>query len=146
MQQLFLTPTYVSQLIIMTIIFTSCQHPTLFQHTEADNFPVYILTNTSYHPLEVFALEEGMMKLYYRMIPISEANLYNPFFPENEPKEVPQFFIGKTELMRVDQWNYESVIQQIMEDRPTLVQQLGRQGFRFENLKQMVAYYNKTKG
>jgi len=91
----------------------------------------------------VSPLIEGPMNLYFRMIPIYEANLYNPYFPYNEPGEVPQFFIGSTDLLRIDEWNYEYVIKQVMADRPTLTNQLGKQGFRFENIKQMVYYYNE---
>ena len=77
------------------------------------------------------------------MIPISEANLYNPYFPDNEPAEVPQFFIGTTDLIRIDEWNYEGVLKQLMKDKPILIKKLGRQGFRFENIRQMVYYYNQ---
>ncbi len=95
--------------------------------------------------LSLIPLVEGEMNLYYQMISIEEANLYNPFFPEEYPKTVPEHYIGNELLWRIDQWNYEAVVKQVMPDVPHLLKQLGRQGFRFENLHQMVLFYNDKK-
>lgn len=135
--------TILGRLAILLLLGTSCQAPTSILTAERQDLPLLTKTIINGQQVNVFPVVEGMMNLYFRMIPISEANLYNPYFPYNEPAEVPQFFVGKSELIRIDEWNYERVIKQLMQDRPALIKKLGRQGFRFENLKQMVSYYNK---
>jgi len=133
----------LGKLGILLFLLTSCQAPTKLLSLEKQDLPFISKTIISGHQVQVSPLVEGTMNLYFRMIPISEANQYNPYFPYNEPTEVPQFFIGTTHLMRIDEWNYESVLKQLMTDRPILVKKLGRQGFRFENIRQMVYYYNQ---
>ena len=133
----------LSKLGILLFLLTSCQAPTNLIELEKQDLPFISKTIISGQKVQVSPLVEGTMNLYFRMIPISEANLYNPYFPYNEPAEVPQFFIGTTDLMRIDEWNYESVLKQLMKDRPILIKQLGRKGFRFENIRQMVYYYNQ---
>ena len=135
--------TTLSRLAILLLLVTSCQPPISILTSERKDLPLLTKTIINGQQVKVSLVVEGVMNLYFRMIPISEANLYNPYFPYDEPAEVPQFFIGKNELMRIDEWNYENVIKQVMPDRPALIKKLGRQGFRFENLKQMVYYYNK---
>jgi len=132
-----------SRLIIWLLLITSCQVSAPLLQLEKEDLPVLMKILPSGQQLQVSPLVEGAMNLYFRMIPISEANLYNPYFPYNEPAEVPQFFIGKKDLMRIDEWNYESVLEQVMSDKQTLIKSLGKQGFRFENLQQMVVFYNQ---
>ena len=135
--------TILGRLAILLLLGASCQTPTSILTAERQDLPIITKTIINGQEVNVSPVVEGIMNLYFRMIPISQANLYNPYFPYNEPAEVPQFFIGKAELIRIDEWNYERVIKQLMQDRPALIKKLGRQGFRFENLKQMVAFYNK---
>lgn len=131
------------KLIIFLFLLSSCQASTNLLNPEKKDLPFLTKIIINGQKVQVSPLIEGTMNLYFRMIPISEANLYNPYFPYNEPSEVPQFFIGSRDLIRIDEWNYESVLKRIMVDRPALIKQLGKQGFRFENIKQMVYYYNK---
>lgn len=133
------------RLILVLSILASCQTPTNLLQPERQDLPMITKTILSGQQVKIAPLVEGTMSLYYRMIPISQANLYTPFFPDNEPAEVVQYFIGKGELVRIDEWNYERIIKRVMKDTPELTKQLGRQGFRFENLKQMVAFYNQEK-
>ena len=133
----------LGKLTIPLIILVSCQAPSNLLSPEKQDFIFLPKTIMSGQEVLVSPLVEGPMNLYFRMIPISEANLYNPYFPYNEPEEVPQFFIGTSDLIRIDEWNYEYVLKQVMPDRPALTDQLGKQGFRFENIKQMVYYYNQ---
>lgn len=133
----------VSRLAILLLVVASCQTPSSILTPERQDLPIITKTIISGQQVNVSPVVEGIMSLYFRMIPISEANLYNPYFPDNEPAEVPQFFIGKEELMRIDEWNYETILKQVMQDKPVLIKRLGRQGFRFENLKQMVYFYNQ---
>ena len=139
----FLKP--IGRLILALSLLVSCQTPTNLLSSERQDLPIITKTILNGQQVKVAPLVEGVISLYYRMIPISEANLYTPFFPDNEPAEVPQFFVGKEELMRIDEWNYESIIKQVMKDTPELTKRLGRQGFRFENLKQMVIFYNQER-
>ena len=125
------------------LLLVSCQVPASLLNLEEENLPILTKTVISGQKVQVSPIVEGVMNLYFRMIPISEANLYNPYFPYNEPAEVPQFFLGKKDLIRIDEWNYESTLKQVMHDKPMLLKNLGRQGFRFENLQQMVVYYNQ---
>jgi len=133
----------LDKLSILLCLLVSCQVPTNLLDLEKQDLPFFTKTIINGQQVQVSPLVEGAMNLYFRMIPITEANLYNPYFPYNEPAEVPQFFIGAKELIRIDEWNYEQVLKEVMKDRPALVKQLGRQGFRFENLRQMVFYYNE---
>lgn len=133
----------LSKLGILLFLLTSCQAPTSLFNPERQDLPFFTKTIISGQQVQVSPLVEGTMNLYFRMIPISEANQYNPYFPYNEPAEVPQFFIGTTDLIRIDEWNYEGILKQLMKDRPILIKQLGRQGFRFENIRQLVYYYNQ---
>lgn len=135
----------IGRIILAVSLLVSCQTPTNLLPSERQDLPIITKTILSGQQVKVAPLVEGTISLYYRMIPISQANLYNPFFPDNEPAEVAQYFIGKGELIRIDEWNYERIIKQVMKDTPELTKQLGRQGFRFENLKQMVAFYNREK-
>ena len=135
----------IGRLILALSLLVSCQTPTNLLQPERQDLPIITKTILSGQQVKVAPLVEGTISLYYRMIPISQANLYTPFFPDNEPAEVAQYFIGKRELIRIDEWNYESVIKQVMKDTPELTKQLGRQGFRFKNLKQMVIFYNQER-
>ena len=137
--------TILGKLVLPLLILTSCQASESLLNPERKELPLLTKTIISGQQVQVSAVIEGTMNLYFRMVPISEANNYNPYFPYNEPAEVPQFFIGSTDLMRIDEWNYEYVLKQVMADRPALTNQLGKQGFRFENIKQMVYYYNEHK-
>jgi len=128
---------------ICLLIITSCQISAPLLQFEREDLPILTKTLLSGQQLHVSPIVEGAMNLYFRMIPISQANLYNPYFPYNEPAEVPQFFIGKKDLVRIDEWNYERVLKQVMPDKSTLIKSLGKQGFRFENLQQMVIFYNQ---
>ena len=80
------------------------------------------------------------------MIPISEANLYDPFFPATEPDSVAQFYIGYDLVERVGTDNFEYIVKREMADAPLIIENLGKDGFRYENLPSMVYYYNNFFG
>ena len=132
------------RLILAITILVSCQTPTKLLQSEKQDLPIIIKTTFYGQQVSVSPLVEGKINLYYRMIPISQANLYNPFFPDNDPTEVVQYYIGEAKMRRIDKWNYEYVLKEAFLDTPYLLTKLGCQGFRFENLTQMVNYYNEN--
>lgn len=131
-----------SKLILVYAILVSCQTPTPILQSDRQDLPITAKFTVDGQKIQIAPLVAGKINLYYRMIPISQANLYTPFFPDNDPAEVVEYYIGETDVKRIDEWNYEYVLKDVFVDAPYLLKKLGCQGFRFENLSQMVNYYN----
>ena len=132
------------RLLLVYAVLVSCQIPTKLLDSEREDLPILAKTTYNGQQVQISPLVEGEINLYYRMIPISQANLYTPFFPDNDPAEVAEYYIGETEVRRIDNWNYEYVLKEVFVEAPYLLKKLGHQGFRFENLSQMVNYYNEN--
>lgn len=133
------------RLFLVLFLLVSCQTSSKLLHSERQDLPFIAKTTFNGQQVKISPLIKGEMNLYYRMIPISQANLYNPFFPDNDPVEVAEYYIGGRQVRRIDEWNYEYVLNEIFVEVPYLLSKLGHQGFRFENLSQMVNYYNNKK-
>ena len=54
-----------------------------------------------------------------------------------------QYLIGRDTLAVVDLYNYKKMVRRLLPEAAYLHRKLGRQGFRFENLPQMLTYYNR---
>lgn len=139
-------PTFIKysiEITILVVLSVSCQ--TTSRTIESPALPIQLhqITTKTGKQIEAIVVAKGSINLYYKMIPIEEANLYNPYFPYNSPAQVTQYYIGKTKMWRIDEWNYEYILKEVFVDAPYLKKKLGHQGFRFENLSQMVKYYNE---
>ncbi|MEM6320212.1 MAG: hypothetical protein AAF960_21265, partial [Bacteroidota bacterium] len=137
-------------LIIMTLAvfcFAACQtvNPLGVTYTGEDAHTTVSLEMTNGETVEVTKVSKGPLGLYTRMVLVEEDNLYDPFFPVLGPDSVAQFYIGGETVERIGMDNFEPIIKREMADATLIVDNLGREGFRYENLWSMVYYYNRLK-
>lgn len=140
---------YFSIGISLSILFLfSCQTTSPLTATKIieQSYPVIKMKTLSGEEVCITKISGGELSLYKRMVSISEANLYDPFFPAIAPDSVVQYYIGYDLVERIGVDNFEYVIRRTMSDAPLIIDNLGRDGFRYENLPSMVYYYNNFYG
>ena len=87
---------------------------------------------------------DGGIPLYECTIVEEQIEAANPFAVAIEQVKVKRFFVGVAEgLVSITPKNYNKVIKQHLPDAPELHQKLGRRGFRYENIPQMIEFYNR---
>ena len=87
---------------------------------------------------------DGGIPLYECTIVEEQIEASNPFAVAIEQVKVKRFFVGVQEgLVPITPKNYKKVIKQHLPEAPELHQKLGRRGFRYENIPQMIEFYNR---
>lgn len=112
---------------------------------QANNGMKFITVNGTTFQAE--HLEEGAIN-YYRSI-VYEVDLVasrNGMYLQQEKTPVERCFLGNDEMLEeVTSDNYKQLIKKYLPEAKELHKRLGRLGFRFENVRYMVQYYNKFK-
>lgn len=81
---------------------------------------------------------EGTISLYVQRLERPEFYSFGASNREN----TLQYWIGNNTFFSIDHLNYKKVIKHLLPEGKSLHRQLGKVGFRFENLPSMVLYYN----
>jgi hypothetical protein len=92
-------------------------------------------------------LEKGPVNLYRGITyETTFTASRNGLYAEREQNRVERFFIGTEDaLEEVTHYNYKMLIKKYLPNARELHKRLGRVGFRFENVRYMVQFYNKFK-
>lgn len=102
-------------------------------NTQIDGFPVVAKK-----------MLEGGVTLFVGTIVEDQWVSVDPYTVEVERVEVERYFVESNgELILLTPSNYKKIIKTYLPEAPELHQRLGRRGFRYENIPQMVAFYNR---
>lgn len=92
-------------------------------------------------------LEEGVINFYYslqyepKLQPAGGDNFF-----QGEKIKVERYFLGTEDRLElITATNYKELIKKYLPNAVELHKRLGKKGFRFENVRYMISYYNKFK-
>lgn len=111
--------------------------------TAGANGPVHLYING--HIIEAKQLEKGAINYYSSMQYEDNVIQSEPVsFFEKEQIRVQRYFIGtENALEEITSYNYKELIRKYLPNAPDLHKRLGKKGFRFENIRYMIRFYNK---
>ncbi len=106
-----------------------------------DDFTTVLLNGKE---VQARLLENGLLQFYtivfYEERAVETADNYYQI----EKIPINRFFLGKGLVVEeITTSNYKKLIEKYMPNAPDLHQRLGKLGFRYENVQQMVSFYNK---
>lgn len=116
----------------------------LFSNTAllAQYEPIRILVDGRILPAQ--QLEEGVLDLYVSVQELMKTIRIGTELVTNDVVEEKRYFLGiNNALKEVTDQNYKAVIKKHLPNAPELHKRLGKRGFRYENLRYMVKFYNK---
>ena len=94
--------------------------------------------------LRAFHLVKGELNLYkVEEFDIGVGIDIEGQFQEAKVSKYTYFLEVEKILILVHSGNYKKIVKKYLPNAPDLHKRLGKQGFRFENLQQMVEFYNK---
>lgn len=106
--------------------------------------PLYVNGNV----IQAEHLEKGLIN-FYRSVSyeINWTSSRNGMYAAEEKIQVERFFLGAGDVLEeVTSYNYKFLIKKYLPKAKELHKRLGQVGFRFENVRYMIQYYNKFKG
>lgn len=88
----------------------------------------------------------GALVLLSHTYKVSAAQMASLHFGEVDETEQHRYFLLLQEgLLEVTSYNYRAVIMKYLPNAAEIHKRLGKRGFRYENLVQMIRYYNEFK-
>jgi hypothetical protein len=92
-------------------------------------------------------LEKGAVDYYHsigyetKVIPMGSGHFF-----EREKVRIERYFLRTGDaLEEITPYNYKEMIKKYLPNAPELHKRLGKFGFRFENVRYMIQYYNRFK-
>ena len=108
------------------------------------NEPVTILCEG--RAIEARQLEKGDVNFFESTYYENQLISVHPTSIQTEQVMVRRYFLGNSlEVEEVTHENYKALIKKYLPNAPELHKRLGKFGFRFENVRYMVQFYNKFK-
>lgn len=96
--------------------------------------------------VKAMQLEKGKINYYYSRDREDVIVQAGPNNFHQEKLTVERYFIGtEGALEEVTPTNYKMLIKKYLPHAPELHKRLGKHGFRFDNVRYMIQYYNKFK-
>jgi hypothetical protein len=109
---------------------------------KANNDPTKL--NLNGEEIQVQQIAFGKLKLFVNVTKQQTLVEAGFDFYTTEEQEIERFFISENGFTEeVTPGNFKRLIHKYMPNAPDLHKRLGKQGFRFENLPQMITFYNK---
>ncbi|MEM1122972.1 MAG: hypothetical protein AAGJ18_21185 [Bacteroidota bacterium] len=136
-------------LILAVLLASSCQvsTPLIMTNLFEEQPESVIMPTVNGEEVKVKKVSGGTLGLYCKMVPVlaRDRDIHDPFLTD-EPDSLAQFYLGYELVERVGEYNFERIIKKSMSDAPLILENLGKRGFRYENLPSMVYYYNNFYG